>query len=62
MVLLWDECENKVKLSVNILSFCKVVFVAAYVEERRVGNLDSLVDACRVLTTKSVLTSVLFPF
>jgi len=60
-VPLWDEYEHKVKPSA-IFSFCKVVFVAAYVEERRSGNLDSLVDACQVPTTKSILTSVLFTF
>lgn len=38
------------------------MFVAAYVEEQQAGNLNSLVDACQVLTTKSVLASVLFIF
>lgn len=33
--------------------FCKVVFVVAYVEEKKAGNLDSLVDACQVLSKKN---------
>lgn len=52
-MLLWDERADKVKLS-KCFPFCKVVFVAAYVEEQQAGNLNSFVDACQVLTTKSI--------
>ena len=62
----WCYCGMNVQIKqnflLNVLSFCKVVFVAAYTEERKARNLDSLVDACQVLTTKSVLASVVFPF